>query len=424
MKLQKMTLENFRAFKSAEISFEPDITVLVGGNGSGKSSALQGLLLPLQKIVNSYLYNEGSEAIDYNDFKLYSIQSSDNSLLSVKEFNIKVSFDILDFSYEVSESINAKFAINNKILIPDNVLASNYTHILRVNKPNKPIVVFYSADRAIDTSINLDALTADYNLSDPFLAYTDAFDAKTDFTEFLTWFKAREDLDNELFRLDGKEKYKNDAQLEAVRRSLSYFLEGFSTPHVKRSGKTALYLKKAEEVYSLNQLSDGEKNTFALVADIARRLAIANTEMENPLLGDGLVLIDEIDLHLHPNWQRKIIPNLRKAFPNVQFVVTTHSPQVLGEVDARCIRVLEAVNGNVAIYKSEGGIGFSSDEILELVMESTTKNKDALADYKALFDLIYKKDLEKANTKLAALKELYGETESVVKAATMLRLLK
>lgn len=91
---------------------------------------------------------------------------------------------------------------------------------------------------------------------------------------------------------------------------------------------------KGAETLDILQLSDGEKCTLALFGDLARRLAIANPAMQDPLEGQGVVLIDEIELHMHVSWQRKIINVLKRTFPNIQFVITTHSPQVLGEVTA------------------------------------------------------------------------------------------
>lgn len=105
----------------------------------------------------------------------------------------------------------------------------------------------------------------------------------------------------------------------------------FDELQVKRN-PLRLAVKKNGREYSVDQLSDGEKCTLALIGDLARRLALANQNSENPLAGSGIVLIDEIELHMHPSWQRKVFPVLRKTFPNIQFIVTTHSPQVLGEV--------------------------------------------------------------------------------------------
>jgi predicted ATP-binding protein involved in virulence len=78
-----------------------------------------------------------------------------------------------------------------------------------------------------------------------------------------------------------------------------------------------------------------------LVCDIARRLTIANPALENKLEGEGVVMIDEIELHLHPAWQRNVLPALQQTFPNIQFIVTTHSPQVLGGIERESLFILK-----------------------------------------------------------------------------------
>ena len=90
-----------------------------------------------------------------------------------------------------------------------------------------------------------------------------------------------------------------------------------------------LTVRKGEHRLSLTQLSDGERSFLALLGDMVRRLALANPDLENPLEGHGVVLIDELELHLHPTWQRQVVENLRTTFPNVQFIGTTHSPFVI-----------------------------------------------------------------------------------------------
>jgi predicted ATP-binding protein involved in virulence len=100
-------------------------------------------------------------------------------------------------------------------------------------------------------------------------------------------------------------------------------------------------IEKGGEKLKIDQLSDGEKMLLLVVSDLARRLSIANPGMEDSLQGNGVVLIDEVDLHLHPQWQREVIPALGKTFPNCQFITTTHSPQVLSNVEKENILILE-----------------------------------------------------------------------------------
>ena len=166
--------------------------------------------------------------------------------------------------------------------------------------------------------------------------YQTAFSGNiNDFRDFLYWFKQEEEYENEI-RLREDANFRNP-NLEIVRKALETFLEGFpntqfSDLHIvrRRLGKPLLVIKKNGENFKLDQLSAGEKTLLMIVVDIARRLAILNPSIINPseLLekGTGIILIDEIDLHLHPQWQRIVIPSFRKTFPNCQFIVTTHSP--------------------------------------------------------------------------------------------------
>lgn len=157
---------------------------------------------------------------------------------------------------------------------------------------------------------------------------------ETDFKLFFEWFRNREDLENELFRTAQREgqNYDGDPQLNAVRAAIHAMMPGFSSLQVKRKPSLRMVLKKGTEDFKIQELSDGEKCLLALVGDMARRISMANPSMANPLEADAVFLIDEIELHLHPSWQRMVVPRLLEIFPNSQFFVTTHSPQVLGEV--------------------------------------------------------------------------------------------
>ena len=99
--------------------------------------------------------------------------------------------------------------------------------------------------------------------------------------------------------------------------------------------KVALNLER--EIIFLHQFSDGQRVLFGLIGDIARRLLLLNDVSDTPFDGRGIVLIDEIELHLHPSWQQKIILILRDSFPNLQFIATTHSPHILSTVDKNSI---------------------------------------------------------------------------------------
>ena len=115
-----------------------------------------------------------------------------------------------------------------------------------------------------------------------------------------------------------------------------------------------MVVKKSEQTLYFDQLSDGEKCLLAMTGDIARRLAMANPYADNPLQGGGVVLIDEIELHLHPGWQRRVVPALERTFPNVQFILTTHSPQVLSSVAREQIVLLSGFQAVSRLPYTEG----------------------------------------------------------------------
>ncbi len=122
--------------------------------------------------------------------------------------------------------------------------------------------------------------------------------------------------------------------LKTVRQALSNFIgQRYKNPRIETKPLRFVVDEMTDDAHTrelrIEQLSDGYKIITATVADIASRMAEANPDMPDPLLTSGIVLIDEIDLHLHPKWQREIIRDLKRTFPNVQFIVTTHSPTLL-----------------------------------------------------------------------------------------------
>jgi predicted ATP-binding protein involved in virulence len=165
-------------------------------------------------------------------------------------------------------------------------------------------------------------------------------------------------------------------------------------------------VEKAGDRLSFDQLSTGEQTIIALVGDLARRLVMANPELNNPLEGDGVVLIDEIDLHLHPSWQKKILPLLSKTFPNCQFIVTTHSPLVLSRLAPNDIFILSA-NENKSIQAEHPLLakGLTVNDILSGLMDETA-NRDDMAEEKlnAINQALEDEDTKTAKNLLAELR--------------------
>ncbi len=160
-------------------------------------------------------------------------------------------------------------------------------------------------------------------------AYEQNTESQNNFHSFFLWFRELEDIENEQIR-DNRD-YRN-YQLQAVRSAIATTFPHFGQLTVKRSSPMGFHLPKDGQSLRFDQLSDGEKIYIGLVADIARKLAMSHPKNEHPLDTKGVILIDEADLHLHPSWQRLLLPKLKEVFPNCQFILTTHSPFVISNL--------------------------------------------------------------------------------------------
>lgn len=231
-----------------------------------------------------------------------------------------------------------------------------------------------------------------------------------------------------------KASAKEGRELIFVRKAIEYFLPDYNNLRVKRTPKPHMLIDKHDEPLNLDYLSDGEKNLIVLVGDIARRLALANSDLENPLEGKGIILIDEIDLHLHPAWQRMVISRLLETFPNCQFIVTTHSPQVLGEVGPENITVLHTdENRIINSFHPAQSFGLTSNEIIDEIMkpenEGSTLARNAEIENKLsqINNFIGRgttTNLKKAKVEINKLiKRLYGSTPDIIRAQSLIAML-
>lgn len=160
---------------------------------------------------------------------------------------------------------------------------------------------------------------------------------------------------------------------------------------------------------------------MALFGDLARRLTIANPNLDNPLWGEGVVLIDEIELHMHPSWQRNIVRKLRETFPNIQFIITTHSPIVLSEIDDDFnVYFLQNKGASSEVIEFRRLDGFDANYILEEFMGTKSMNSKTEALITDIYKLINEKSFEEAEQKVNRLKELTDSTNKDVIRASML----
>jgi predicted ATP-binding protein involved in virulence len=257
-------------------------------------------------------------------------------------------------------------------------------------------------------------------LFDQVSAYEYCFKGSTDFEIFFGWYHDQENLENEE-RVQKGLAYQ-DKLLNAVRSAIYIFLPSFSDLKIMRKDKLRMVVNKGEKSIEVNQMSDGEKCTLAMIGDLARRLAIANPVLNNPLEGNGIVLIDELELHLHPDWQRKFVTRLEATFPNIQFIITTHSPQVLGELINTPIFILHSNEyDDVSVSVISSLFGKDSNMILEQYMGASSKNIEIKEDINTLFEHIMNGEIKEATEIYIGLKKILGNEPDLVKAELLLK---
>jgi predicted ATP-binding protein involved in virulence len=222
--------------------------------------------------------------------------------------------------------------------------------------------------------------------------------------------------DQELSRRASEERAK------VVREQMSLYMNDFDNltgpldelpfeiedKHLTGEFGKSIQLDRLPRTLAASQLSDGERGVLAVVLDLTRRLAQANSNITDPAANaSAVVLIDELELHLHPKWQRQITHDLAKAFPLCQFIASTHSPQIIGEVEHQGIQII--AEGKV--YSPTHSYGLDSSRVLEEVMDSDTRAKEVNALLSEISRVIGQQRYDRGRELLVELAEQLGEND-------------
>jgi predicted ATP-binding protein involved in virulence len=408
MIIKTLSLTNFRGIASLNLDFSPDINVFSGINGAGKSSVLEAMAILLSRLIGRICSTEGTGRF----FTESDIRNGFRETVA----KIEISFSGKDISWQVSKAIRTskKQSITNLEALKR--LAAEVRKSLQDKMDTSlPVAVFYSVNRSV---IDVPLRIRTKHAFDQIAAYDLALTGKrNDFRLFFEWFRDREDYENEMIR-DNKRFV--DQQLHAVREAIAAFT-GFTGLRIHRNPLRMEVLKDGKK-YDIRQMSDGEKCHLALVGDLARRLAIANPRSRKALEGTGVVLIDEIDLHLHPIWQIMVIPQFTKVFPNCQFIISSHSPHVLTQVKPESVFLFKQTEDGIASEKAGESYGKTADRILEDLMGlPTTRPREVAERLSKIFRLIDQGKVIEAKRQILDLRQRIGDDPELVKANVLIK---
>ena len=364
MKLALIRIQNFRAIECLELRPHAQLTVLHGDNAHGKTSVLSAIAAGLGAIPTALpeVAGLGLKRTDRRD-------GSDCTSVLLK------TTDEVAWEQRLGRRLDWYQESDQEHPSPTSPLRGlknwlNQTALAASGQPTDlPVVAYYDTDRAVVDAIKRGAKRK--ASASRYLALAGALAAKTSFRELFEWFYEKE---NEELR-EQRERQRLDYRLRdlsAVRDAITSMVGGVTDPHVEmRPMRFVVSQRFGErtEKRSLGELSGGCRAVLALAGDLARRMAQGNPHLANPLQSEAVVLIDEVDLHLHPSWQQRILRDLTRTFPNAQFIVSTHSPQVLTTVMPEQIVELHREHGAVVASRTSATTyGAEAGEVLVAVM--------------------------------------------------------
>ena len=381
-RLREIRAHNYRCFEELALPIEEDTTVLFAENGGGKTALLTALAMGLGVFQRGAPKTSRFSAT--RDIRLRTLDKKGRRE-PVGPCELAWTADVGE-----TESVTWSMAARAGVLI-----RKRHRQILealeRVRAPGErwPLFAWYGVDRL---GRQRDRRRRVERVGDRWEAYDSSLDPDLDEARLLQWLQ--DEMLGDVSRRDRaeSERFFHKAVLEAAVRA---------TPDVEDAWYDATVQSPVvcfEDGHAApwSELSDGYHVFIALVADIARRAVMLNEfdGADAPARVEGVVLIDELDLHLHPRWQRVALPRLRKAFPRLQLVVTTHSPEVLSSAENRQVRRL--VDGQVQerdVFVS----GRDTNAILRDLMRTGDRDEKGVVALRRLHAAIDRGDREEAD---------------------------
>jgi predicted ATP-binding protein involved in virulence len=423
MNVGRLRVAQLRAFDEAEFEFRPGLNLLVGINGVGKSTVLDALRILLSQVL--------SELVAIRDRTLRLDFASDDTKVGRDFFSTEVSCEIdgTSFSYLVHKP-REEFQLNPEakegqvreqtIDTPERrewtfdpaaqMDESKLARQLRRAR-EQPLAVYFSPHRSL---LETEAPTRQSARGGVSAALAKALEPRRLYLpEFAEWWLTREVLAGE-----GLESAR--IQLDALGESVTAFLDSYSNLRAVSEPKPGLRVDKGGMTLDVSKLSDGERSVLALVLDLTRRLSQANEGMDDPARqGKAVVLIDELDIHLHPKLQRTIVSRLERTFPNCQFIATSHSPQIIGEMKPDKILIIES-SGEVS--RPAQSFGMDTNWVLQAIMDADERDPETKQRLVTSFGMIQRGELDEAEREINELRQkMFGSSEELQRASAMIQ---
>lgn len=452
MKLTEITIENYRCFEKLDISFHPEVTVLIAPNGAGKTTIIDAARIAMWPLVKAF--DLGSQT-----GKSATIQIEDVRLSLRAQSNMEAVVPSIVDAKGIwpGESVEKTWIqTREKLKAGTNTLQDEHAKALtKLGKKlenqvrdeknqtqiDLPLIVYLGTGRLWYQGRYTSAVAdkkLDKSMQSRLWGYQNCLTAASSYKQFEDWYgwiyKSYREL--QIQQLEGSDYFDPQhleqfkAAIQVVKQSVNALTQNvtgwYDIEYSVSQSKQLVMNHPIHGALPLSMLSDGLRNMVVMVSDIAFRCIKLNPHFgeKAALKTEGVVMIDEVDMFLHPAWQQTVIGSLREAFPKIQFIVTTHSPQVLSTVSKECIRVLkhgtDSNSGELVSAAEQKGmqtIGTPSSDILidyqEVNPIPPIQEAQWVAEYTALIEQ-GQHETNIGKTLRQKLIEIYGEPHRVL----------
>ena len=410
MYFERTEIQNFKGVEKMKLEFSSGVNLLIGNNGVGKTTVLEALALSMQNYFNR-MNGITKKSIKKNDVRFTSNLVGDASQHRVYSnptvIKSKINLDGMEYSSEISreDETNAtrtKYA-GKELAAAGRELLNSQTEIL-------PVICYFSISRVVDTQKVSTSSVGKNKLNDRRCGYMDCLNATLDRKALTDW----------AFKMAMAEYKKGMpiAEYEAFKKAVGTFMQKMNDldeiPLVEytRDFEDITYTENGKTML-VNYLSAGYQSLLWMLMEISFRIALLNPEMSDYSQAEGIVLIDEIDMHLHPRWQWKILDALHSSFPKVQFIAATHSPIIISSFrDAKLLSI-----GQNGVEELSGAYAYSIDDVVAYKQGSSGIPQELWQRKKEFEDAFYQRDKQNSQKALDGMKELFGEDNTEVKRA-------
>lgn len=426
MKLKNIKITNYRCFKEADIDFDEHVTLIVGKNGVGKTAILDAVAVSVSTFLLGI--DGGVSRSILKDDARYEFHDLDGTIDPQHQFPVSIDSigDCLDKqNVKWVRSLNSE---NGKTTIKDageltNIAKKVQNQIMTGDKSLVlPLISYYGTGRLYaqkKEKRNIKSLT-EFKRQ---VGYVDCMAAESNEKLMLNWFQMQT-----LKNLQDQQKtgvIERPLLLKTVEKAICRSYERISGSRNATltfdldTHRLVLEFEATDgsaQKFAMDEMSDGYKNTLSMIGDIAYRMAVLNPTLGDQVLDEtpGVVLIDEVDLHLHPQWQQTILSDLQAIFPNVQFIVSSHAPAVINSVPREQIRILDY--GEIYMPAAQT-YGRDANSILREVMKVSERPADVVQRLDAFYACMDENDHEEADKMLTEIEEIVGTNDPDIAAA-------